>query len=155
MPTKEPLVALTDIISIAVQDYTGGRKTIPLFVPSGSSVAALQALSDVSAALIDLAIDSKIVGSQVTVQLSLPGGLKGSPIVGNTVREGALIDYSVTGSIYRWGTYYPSWKNTGFTGNVVDNTGAFANVITDLGQYVDKNGDALNAYIEGTRRFRK
>src|SRR5690242_2829563 len=101
MPTKEFRVALTDIISIAVQDYTGLRKTIPYFVPSGSSVAALQALSDTSAALIDLGIDAKIVGSQVTIQLSLPGGLKGSPIVGNTVREGALIDYSVTGSIYR------------------------------------------------------
>lgn len=148
-------MALTDIISIAVQDYTGLRKTIPYFVPAGSSVAALQALSDVSVALIDLGIDAKIVGSQVTIQLSLPGGLKGSPIVGNTVREGALIDYSVLGSIYRWGTYYPSWKNSGFTGNVVDNSGAYANIITDLGQYVDKNGDALNAYIEGTRRFRK
>lgn len=148
-------MALTDILSIAVQDYTGSRKTIPYFVPAGSTIAALQGLSDVSVALIDAGIDSKIVGAQVTVQLTLPGGLKASPIVGNTVHEGALIDYSVSGSIYRWGTYYPSWRNAGFTGNVVLNAGAYASIITDLGQFVDKDDNALNAYIEGTRRFRK
>lgn len=148
-------MALTDIISIAVQDYTGGRKTIPYFVPSGSTVAALQALFDTTAALVDLGIDPKIVGGAVTIQLSLPGGLKSSPIVGNTIHEGALVDFSVDSSIYRWGTYFPGWKNTGFSGNIVDNSGAFANIITDLGQYVAKDGNALNAYIEGTRRFRK
>jgi len=146
---------LTDIISYAIQDYTGSRKTIPYFIPSGGTIAAIQGNVDVSAALIDLAIDAQIVGAQVTIQLDLPGGIKNAPVIGNTVHEGALIDFSVDGSIYRWGTYFGSWKNLGFTGNTVNNTGAYADVITDLNQFVDKNGDALLAYIEGTRRFRK
>jgi len=148
-------MGLSNIISYGVIDYTGDKKTIPYFIPAGGTIAGAQGLVDVTAPLIDAAIDAYISDIQMTISLAIPGGLKGAALVGNTVHEGALIDFSVTGSIYRWGTYFGSWKNTGFTGNVVNNSGAYANVITDLAQFVTKDDEALNAYLSGTRRFRK
>lgn len=148
-------MALTNIISYGVRDYTGDRKSIPYFIPSGGTISGAQGLVDVTAPLLDLALDAKIEDVSLLLALDLPGGLKSSAVVGNTVHEGADIAYSAEDTIYRWTTYYPSWKNTGFTGNVVNNTGAFANVITDLNQFLDKFGNALETYLEGRRAFRK
>jgi len=148
-------MGLTNIISYGVVDYTGKKKTIPYFIPAGGTIAGAQGLADVTAPLIDLAIDAFIADIQLTISLDLPGGLRSTANVGNTVREGALIDFSVADSIYRWGTYFPSWRNTGFSSNEVTNTGAFANVITDLGQFADKYDNALESYLRGVRTFRK
>jgi len=148
-------MGLTNIISYGVIDYTGRKKTIPYFIPSGGTIVGAQGLADVTAPLIDLAIDAYISDIQLTISLDLPGGLRSTANVGNTVREGALIDFSADSTIYRWGTYFPSWRNTGFTGNTVINSGAGGNVITDLNQFVDKYNNALLAYLEGVRTFRK
>jgi hypothetical protein len=148
-------VGLTNIISYGLIDYTGSKKTVPYFVPAGGTIAGAQGLVDVTAPLLDAVVDAYISDIQMTIQLSVPGGLKVAALVGNTVHEGALIDYSAAGTIYRWGTYFGSWKNTGFSGNTVNNSGAYANLITDLGQFVDKDDNALVAYLQGTRRFRK
>jgi len=148
-------MGLTNIISYGVIDYTGRKKTIPYFIPSGGTIVGAQGLADVTAPLIDAAIDAYIADIQMTIALDLPGGIRTSANVGNTVREGALIDFSADSTIYRWSTYFPSWRNTQFTGNTVNNTGAGADVITDLGQFVDKYNNALVAYLEGVRTFRK
>src|SRR5204863_8007085 len=142
-----------DIISYGIRDYTGDKKDVPYFIPSGGTIASAQALADTTAPLIDLATDGKIMNITMTIQLTVPSGLKSAPAVGNTVHEGALIDFSVVGSIYRWGTYFPSWKNSLFNVNDVVNAGAGANVITDLNQFVDKYNNALDAYLQGVRKF--
>lgn len=146
---------MTDIISYGLRDYTGDKKDVPYFIPSGGTIVGAQGLVDVTAPLLDAAVDAFIENITMTIQLDVPGGIKTSALVGNTVHEGALIDFSADGTIYRWGTYFPSWKNTGFTGNTVNNTGAYGDVITDLNQFTDKYGNSLLAYLEGTRRFRK
>jgi hypothetical protein len=148
-------MGLTNIISYGIIDYTGKKKTVPYFIPSGGTISGAQGLVDVTAPLIDLAIDGFIKDITMTIALDVPGGIKTAALVGNLVREGALIDFSADGTIYRWSTYFPSWKNTGFAANSVTNTGAFANVITDLNQFSDKYDNALVAYLEGVRTFRK
>lgn len=148
-------MASTDIISYSILDASGKRKALEYFIPSGGTIAGAQGLVDVTAPIIDAAIDGAI--DRITIQITLdkPVGLKGAPINGNRVREGALIAFSVTGADYRWSTYFPSWKNAGFVADVVNNVVPYADVITDLAQYVDKYDNPLDAYIEGYRTFRK
>jgi len=148
-------MALTTIISYHVRDYTGDRKSIPYFVPAGGTISGAQGLADVTAPLLDAAIDAKIESISVTFQLDLPGGMKSAAAVGNTVHEGADISFSADDTIYRYTTYVPSMKNTQFTGNTLNNSGASGAVITDLNQFTDKDGNALDAYLEGKRAFRK
>jgi hypothetical protein len=148
-------MASTDIISYSMLDASGKRKALEYFIPSGGTIAGAQGLVDVTALLIDAAVDAVI--DRITIQLTLdkPAGLKSVPVNGNRVREGALIAFSVTGADYRWSTYFPSWKNAGFVLDTVNNVTPYSDVITDLGQYVDKYDNPLDTYIEGYRTFRK
>jgi len=148
-------LATTDIISYKILDFAGDEKSLPYYVPSGGTIAGAQALADVTAPLLDDGLDGQIVQITLTITLDLPVGLKSSPVAGNTVHEGALVNFLVDGSDYSFSFYAPSWENAGFTGNTVLNTGDYAAIISDMNQFVNENGDALLSYRRGRRAFRK
>lgn len=148
-------MALVDVLSFQITDYAGDVKTAPVYVPSGGTLADLQALADVLGPEIDAAIDGKLTGISVTVNLPVNGTIKGSPVTGNTVHEGALLSFSADTTDYRHSMFIPSWENAGFSGNAALNTGVYATLITDILTAADKYGNDLVAFLEGRRAFRK
>jgi len=142
-------------VSFSLQDFSGKRKTIVYFMDPASTVADAQAAHDITAPKLDAVIDAKIIGAHVTLPLDPEGTEKSAAIDGNRVREGSLLGYSATGTTKRFGLYVPSWKNAGFTGDTVINTGAYATFISDLLNYSDDNARAIIAYLDGVRTFRK
>lgn len=145
------------VVSIGIVDFAGERKTLPLFFPTEDSVAAIQGKMDTLLPLLDAVIDGKVADVSVQLNLSVVAGLKGAAVSGNTVHEGANLQYDVTASDYIHTPYVPTWENAGFAGpSVLTSTvyGAFETGIITAGA-TDKNGLALSAFIAGKRAFRK
>lgn len=142
-------------ISVGLQDFSGKRKSVVFFADDTTTAAQAQTLLDDTEPKLDAVIDARIVSAHVLLPLALSGTQKATAIDGNRVREGALLGYTAQGTSKRFGIYVPSWKNTGFNGDVVLNTGAFQTFITDMLGYDDDNMRTLLAYIDGVRTFRK
>lgn len=142
-------------VSISLQDFSGKRKSIIYFMAPTSTLADAQTAYDITAPKLDAVIDARIIGAHVTLPLTPEGTEKAAAIDGNRVREGALLGYSVDGSTKRFSLYVPSWKNAGFSGDTVVNTGAYATAIADILNYSDDNARAVLSYLEGERTFRK
>lgn len=157
-------MANVSIISYGLVDSSGGRKTFPIYIAASASDAQIQQFIVDFTPDLDAAIDAKISDVSVTKVYSLPVGLKGAAISGNTVREGALLSYDADNTTYRFSHYVPSWRNAGFSGNTVNNTGAYATLIADLADGPasgadidpsDRDANDLVSYIGGERAFRK
>lgn len=142
-------------MSIALQDYSGKRKSIVYFMAPDTTAAQAQDAYDITEPKLDAVIDARIVAASVTLPLALSGDQKAAAIDGNRVREGALLGYSADGTSHRYGLYVPSWKNAGFSGDVALHTGAYATFIDDLLNYSDEEARALLSYLDGVRTFRK
>jgi len=150
-------MALVNVLSIGITDFTGKRKTIALFTPATLSVANLQTLSDNLLPDLDAVIDGQITDVSVQLALTVVSGLKAEPVEGNTVREGANLTYTVENSDYAYSAYIPSWENAGFEGNVVLTSGVYGTLEDDFTtlSVSDRDANALTAFIKGVRTFRK
>lgn len=71
--------------------------TLPLYVPQGNTVAEYQAWFDAIAAEIDAVTEGQIVEATLTIGLTLPGGLKASPVASSLNERGGLISFDTTG----------------------------------------------------------
>lgn len=89
-----------NIISVRFKDTeTDGNKlkVLPLYLPTGNTLPEYQAWATAALPEIDALTDSRIVGVDVTISLTLPGGLKPAA-VNNVVNErGGLISISTSG----------------------------------------------------------
>lgn len=148
-------MALVDVMSFQITDYTGDVKSAVAHIPSGETVANLQTIADLLGPEIDAAIDGKVTGISVTLALEVNGTIKGSPVTGNTVHEGALLTFSAADTDDVHSIYVPSWENAGFSGKTVNNSGVYTTLIDDLVQNSNRHGDMLVAYLRGKRSFRK
>jgi hypothetical protein len=149
-------MALVHTIGVSVQDFTGAKKSMALYVPAALSLATVQGDMDTFLPKLDAAIDGKIVSCEITMALSLVAGLKGAAASGNTVREGVSQRYSATSSSFVYSQYIPSWANAGFAGNVPLTTGVYATEETGLAVFgSDRDANLLIAYLSGKRAFRK
>jgi len=149
-------MAIVSTIGIRIRDYVGGEKSMPLYVPATVSLATIQSELNTYLPELDAVIDGKIELAVVTIGLTLPGGLKGTPVTGHTVREGALNGYEAAATDFRYSLFVPSWEEAGFAGNTVLDTGAYATA--NGGPIVfasDKDGNALTTFLSGRRTFRK
>lgn len=73
------------------------RATLPFYVPTGLTLAQYQAFADTAAPVVDDVTGSKIAEIDLNVALTVPGGVKASPIA-NTVNErGGLIGMETAG----------------------------------------------------------
>lgn len=145
------------VVSVGIVDFAGERKTLPVFFPTEDTVAAIQGKLDVLLPKLDAVIDGKITDVSLTLSMSVVGGLKGAAVAGNTVHEGANLQYDVTGSDYIHTPYVPTWENAGFAGASVLASGDYATFESGMvvAGATDKNGLALAAFIAGKRAFRK
>jgi len=148
-------MALVSVISLSIVDYAGNKKSLPIYVPATTTLAAAQVIADKVMASIDQVIDGQIIQASVQLGLTLETGIKASPVTGNLVNEGALLQFSATGSSYAHSAFVPSWSNA-FFNDMIPLAGVELNAV--IGAFVDstdKDGNALAAFREGIRKFRK
>jgi len=153
-------MALVQAGSVSLRDYVGGtegKKSFPLYLDDSLTLANIQTLFNTFLPDLDAAIDPVVESAQVSLNLTLPGGLKSTPGTGTTVHEGALLHFTAANTNYVYDPYIPGWSQAGFTGNVVDDTGVYATLIGEFItlSLVDKNGNAITAFQDGKRTFRK
>lgn len=155
-------MATVNIISFRILDFAGNRKSFPIYVPSSATLTQMQAWVTAGAPILDALIDGQIEEVSFTLAATLPGGLKGSPVSGNTVREGALWAWDPAGTDFEYGDYMPSVANVNFVADTLDDTN------TDVTDWIaqmtasgagteatDRYANDIVSYIRGRRTFRK
>lgn len=155
-------MALVDVVSFGILDFAGAAKSFPIYVPASATLTQIQAWVTAGAPILDALIDGQIETASVTLALTLPGGLKGSPVSGNTVREGGLWAWDAAGTDFEYGNYMPSQANATFVNNEVDLTN------TDVTDWIaqmtgsgagtdatDRYANDLTALLRARRTFRK
>lgn len=92
-------IANMDTIAFRLKDSEQDSvyATLPIYIPAGSTLAQIQTYSDAVAAEIDAVSGSQIVEINVTIALTIPGGVKGSPAAGSLNERGGLISFDTTG----------------------------------------------------------
>jgi hypothetical protein len=151
------------IVSTGITVANQKKRSLPMFLPNATTLAQAQAFMTAFATLLDNVIDGVVVDPTVTLPLTLPGGIKSSPSAGAESSRGALLDYAASGIDRIHGIWVPSWAPAGFSGNAVDNAGAYAtfisalvNVIGSSGAApVDRYGNDLTTFTKGRKAFRK
>lgn len=155
-------MAVVSILSYSIVDDDGNAKSMPIYIPSGVSVTNIQAFSDAMAPLLDDVIDGVINAVTLSIGLTLPGGLKSSPVAGSNVQEGALISFDVASTNYNFSIFVPAWAQTFFSGVQVTledtEPGLFLTQMVSGSNSTfptDRSGGDLTAVLSGIKRFRK
>lgn len=155
-------MAVVSVLSYSIVDDDGNAKSMPIYIPSGATIANIQAFSDAMAPLLDDVIDGVIGYVTLSIGLTLPGGLKSSPVAGSNVQEGALISFDVASSNYRHSIFVPAWAQTFFSGAQVTledtEPGLFATQMVSGSNSIapsDRAGLDLTSVLDGIKRFRK
>jgi len=155
-------MALTNILSLAIVDDNGGRKTIPIYFPAGPTLAEVQGAADEIVPLIAAMIDGAIVDVSVTFALTIAGGPYSASA--SQVERGALLNFSAANTVYKHALFIPTAKDTSFADDAVVNADAVlavTSVITggfgagDVLDPSDRYGNDLVDYLAGSKRFRK
>jgi len=99
------------LLSVGMIDDAGATKRANIFLPSTMTLAQIQGWSDVYVPLLNDVIDGAPTDAQVTFGLTLPSGLRTTPVADSTVRRGADFTFA-NASRYKWPAYIPSWSLT-------------------------------------------
>lgn len=157
-------MALVNILSYQIQDDNGTPKSMPIYFPAGLTIAQIQSASDLFAADIDAAIAGIVSEVQLTINLTLPGGLKSVVSEFCDAQRGALLGYRAANTKYRHSIFVPTWPDAGFDGDDVSGTYTEGNTLEQdfvdgLGATLlapsDKQANDLTAYLDGAKAFRK
>jgi len=154
-------MAQVDLISFSLADDDGNVASVPIFIPTGSTLAAIQTFANSMAAAIDGVSAAKIQSASVMKALTLPGGMKGSPLGDHYVNHGANIGYDAADTVYRHTVRIPAIKLTLLTGenvNVADplfvtfDTGMTGGFGADVP--CDRYGNDLTSLLSAIATFR-
>lgn len=153
-------MALVDVVSFRLIDADGDSKTLPVYIPSGDTLANITTFAQAVGAALDDASGCLLDAISVTANIALPGGIKSAAVAGSEVQKGALLSFDAANTNYKQSYYVPGWLDAGFSGNAVDNTGVYAAfialLVTTAGiDATDRDGNDLTAYISGVKKFRK
>lgn len=158
-------MALVNILSYEIWDDNNSPKSMPLFFPTGLTVPQIQAASDLYAPVLDAAIAGTINSVALTIQLTLPSGLKTLTSEACDSERGALLPFKCANTRYRHSIFVPTWPDAGFIGDEVN--GAFAegntlitDIVSGLGTALlapsDKYANDITAYLnQGKKAFRR
>jgi hypothetical protein len=106
-------------VQLSWQDGAGRKAVQRIHVPSGLTIAQIETWFDAMIAELDPVTDCVLVGASVSVELSIPGGLKASAAADSKVENGALFSFLCAGNYYTR-TRLPAIKDT----MMVDNSTA-------------------------------
>lgn len=107
------------LLSVGLLDDAGATKRANIFLPSTMTLAQIQGWSDVYVPLLNDVVDGAPTDAQVTFALTLPGGLRTTPVADSTVRRGADFTFA-NASRYKWPAYIPAWSLTYIDGGNID-----------------------------------
>lgn len=152
----------TDILSFGIVDADGDKKTLPVYIPSGLTLAQMQTFADDLAPKLHAVIDGEITDITATFSLSIAAGAAGAAVAGSEVQKGVLLDFVAADTQYVHGVYVPTWKNANFSGNEINLAGT--GVSAFIAEFTtgatpalpsDRYGNDLTSLKKGTKRFRK
>jgi len=88
-----------DVITLRTQDSESGADygAIPIYIPHGFTTVQLEAWLALAAAEFDAALNVKIVSADLTMPMTLPGGLKASPVANSLNERGGLLSFLTSG----------------------------------------------------------
>lgn len=138
-------MALVNAISFSLEDYSGDRRTARFFCPATATLAEMQSLSNAIAAELDPITGMKILGSTVSLALTLPGGLKASAVNDIDAERGVNWSFTVSGTVYSYTVRTPGATNAIVDGEDLVETADTADWLT-----VMLDGDATT---EPTNEF--
>lgn len=149
------------LLSVKVGDDAGKSKTVPVFFTSSVTPANIQSFATAYLPLLDAVIDGVIESASLTLDITVPGGIKTTPVVDSTVRRGAVESFATPGR-FDWSLYVPSFSLTKITGGNIDISDADvvafnAAYVTGAGGFTPSNGLGLDltAFLRAMETFRK
>ncbi len=149
------------LLSIKTRDDAGKSKTLPVFFTSSVTPANVQTFLTAFAPLYNDVIDGVIESAELTLDMTLPGGLRTTPVDDSTVRRGATESFSTPGR-FAWSLYVPSFSLTKITGGNIDIADADviafnAAYVTGAGGFTPSNGLGLDltGFLHAEEAFRK
>lgn len=86
-------------LAVRIQDSESDTReaTVPLYLPTGKTLAEYQAYADAVLPEIDALTEGKITSAEITLPLTLVAGLKASPAAASLNERGGLITFDTTG----------------------------------------------------------
>lgn len=156
-------MAVPYLVSIAITDATGDRKTLQIyFDPTTATLAQITTWCQNLASVVDAVSDGVIQEMNLTLNIALPSGLDTAPTGDVDIQRGALFGFDASGTPYRHSVWVPGFAAVTFTGDLVDfaNAGvqAFDDYLTTTTTGItgsDKYGNHLVSAISGVKSFRK
>jgi len=149
------------LLSIKILDDAGKSKTLPAFFTSSVTPANIQTFLTAFAPLADAVVDGVLESASLTLDLTLPSGLKSAPVEDSTVRRGATESFATPGR-FDWSLYVPSFSLSKITGGNIDISDADviafnAAYVTGAGGFTPSNGLGLDltALLHAMEAFRK
>jgi hypothetical protein len=155
-------MATPHLLSFRIADDAGNSANVNVFLDPLLAVADIQTFVDSFAAALDAVTAGVIQTASVSLALSLPGTLKGTPLIDHPVQTGALIGYTAEGTVYRWSQFIPAIRQTLVTAGALDTSaGALGTLVTDMVngitgvEPVDRYNNDLTGDLGAELRFRK
>lgn len=112
-------MAADQLLSIRTIDEGGRPRTDTLFFAPAATLADIQTFATGYIPILDDAVCGVIDSAQVTLNLALPGPLKGAATVNEDNRVAGLITFD-NGSRFKYGHYFRGLHENLFAGDNVD-----------------------------------
>jgi hypothetical protein len=152
-------------INYRIQDSESDVKlaTLPIYVPTGLTLAQYQAFALIAATVIDATTGGKIVSADMKVDLTLVGAtIKATPIAGHLNERGGIIGMDTAGQ-FNDSIRIPAIKNTIMSGDSFSLADPLISALTLLlvagdGVVFPRNRDSfvwLGTGLYGVKSFRR
>lgn len=104
------MAAITELSYKIIGDQ-GDTKTLVINFPATVTLAQVISFNTAFAPLLDAVIDGVIMSAKVRQTLTLPGGLRTTPVATSDVHEGALLTFDVANTDFAFSHYIPTWRD--------------------------------------------
>jgi hypothetical protein len=154
-------MALTNLISFSIRDIRGKRGQVHVYVPNSFTIAQIQTYVTALAVDVNAMTGGVVDSAQVTLALTLPGGLRATPVEDVFVSNGANWAFSAENTNYRHTIHIPAFNPSLIDGGEIVDAGgviaAFEPHITAGDTVVlpsDQYGNDLTAVLGKSLSFR-
>lgn len=160
---RTPGMALVNIVSFSLTDSDGDSNTVPFYIDTGLTIAEYQAFVDDIAPKLDAVTGSVIDAVTLTINLSVPGGVKGSAVAGIENQRGGNFSFSAANSRYKHSTRIPGITDDHFAGKSVkvgdagDVDALVTAILTGVTPAIprDRQGNDLTGLATAVKTFRR
>ena len=155
-------MANTDFISFSLIDYKGDVGQVVVHVPTGETLTDLQTYANAVATDLDGITGMQIQSASLSLNLTIPGGLKATPVDDVDKEVGANFGFDAANTPYRHTIRVPGIDPDLRVGELIDDTDAAvlafeSEIATGNGTVAasDKYGNDLTDLIQARVTFRK